>query len=186
MVTAGMILIFESLYHLLEQPANYVINPTNTCGVMGAGVALEFKRRYPKMFRSYVQACETGELRVGTLHVWKCSGGVTAVNFPTKRHWKDNSRLSDIERGLEVLAAHASTAIIAMPSIGCGLGGLSWEKHVAPAIEQYLPRVEVLHCTAPIPPQKPLSKINKTGNRQNLLGQSEIWRLGEIIQFAPK
>lgn len=125
---------------MFETPADLRVNTVNCVGVMGAGVAAAFKKRYPEMYRDYVRACKNGEVQPGRLHIWKTLTGEWVVNFPTKRHWKEKSRYEDIEAGLvelrKYLAAQGSVRMT-LPALGCGHGGLSWEK-VAPLIEQYL------------------------------------------------
>src|SRR5690348_6550875 len=78
------------------------VNTVNCEGVMGAGVALAFKTRYPEMFDDYVNACREERIRPGTLHIWK-RPGEWVINFPTKRAWRDPSRYEDILSGLEAL-----------------------------------------------------------------------------------
>lgn len=116
------------------------INTVNCVGVMGAGVALAFKKRYPDMFHEYKRACEAGEIRPGRLHVWKSLSNDWIVNFPTKRHWKGKSRYEDIESGLlalrEYLVKHGGVKV-ALPALGCGHGGLDWAK-VSEMIRRYL------------------------------------------------
>lgn len=119
--------------------ADIRVNTVNCVGAMGAGVALLFKKRYPKMFADYQRACRAGEVRPGRLHIWK-AGPDWVVNFPTKRHWKDPSRYEDVEAGLKALREYLQAqgkVTVALPALGCGLGGLSWER-VFPMIQTYL------------------------------------------------
>src|SRR5437016_4645926 len=98
---------------------------------MGAGIALAFKRRYPAMYKSYQRACREGQVRPGSLHVWKAPSGDWVINFPTKRHWRNPSRYDDIERGLEALRDYLrglGDVSVALPALGCGYGGLDWER----------------------------------------------------------
>ena len=116
---------------IFSQPHFAIVNPVNCAGVMGAGLALQFKRKYPACFPPYRKACMQGALRPGT--VLLCPTGLPIphwiVHFPTKRHWRDPSRLRDIEQGLHDLASairlHGIPSI-AVPPLGCGLGGLDW------------------------------------------------------------
>lgn len=106
---------------------------------MGKGVALEFKHRYPALFDDYRKRCKRGEVRPGEPYLWE-DDHVQILNFPTKRDWKENSRLEDIELGLKFIAmSYQDLGIqsLAMPALGCGNGGLKWE-HVRSLIEQYL------------------------------------------------
>ena len=128
---------------LLEATADALVNTVNTVGVMGKGIALQFKHAYPSMFKDYAQACKRGEVRLGEMWVFD-AGQVThprwIVNFPTKGHWRSNSRILDIETGLEDLRRtirELAVTSIAVPPLGCGNGGLDWDI-VRPLIEQGL------------------------------------------------
>jgi hypothetical protein len=96
---------------------------------MGRDIAREFKSRYPAMFVDYVRRCERGEVRPGFPYLWE-DDFVQILNFPTKRHWREDSRLADIDDVLRFLAASYSSmgiATLAMPPLGCGNGKLVWE-----------------------------------------------------------
>lgn len=142
---------FRRPINLLEAKAEALVNAVNTVGIMGKGIALQFKRAYPEVFREYERACKAGEVQPGTMHVFACGAGNPKfiINFPTKRHWRDNSRMEDIESGLRALVAQVERLeikSIALPALGCGLGGLEWAE-VRLRIEQAfarLPEVEVL------------------------------------------
>lgn len=125
--------------NLFDLRADVLVNPVNCVGVMGKGVALEFKRRYPEMFDDYREACKRGEVRPGKLHVW--SGMACVVNVPTKRHWKDKSTYEDVQLGLNALnlqiIGFGKRWTVAMPALGCGNGGLEWAR-VKPLIETTL------------------------------------------------
>jgi O-acetyl-ADP-ribose deacetylase (regulator of RNase III) len=115
--------------NLFETNAQVITNAINCVGVMGKGVALEFKRRYPELFTDYKRRCADRSVRVGELYLWE-DESVQILNFPTKKHWKDPSRLEYIETGLRYLVAnYAELGIhsIAMPQLGCGNGGLDWK-----------------------------------------------------------
>ena len=109
-----------------------IVNPVNCVGVMGAGLALAFKRRYPSHFSSYREACRVRALCPGAVHIDDFGERVSPrflVALPTKRHWRDPSRLDDIERSLDALAVEIRRRRIpsvALPKLGCGLGGLDW------------------------------------------------------------
>ena len=116
---------------IFAQEAEALVNPVNCVGVMGKGLALEFKKRFPPNFQAYQAACRKGEIRPGTLLVHD-SGGKNPryiVNVPTKRHWRDRSILTDVDAGLQALAQwleENKTGSAALPALGCGLGGLPW------------------------------------------------------------
>jgi O-acetyl-ADP-ribose deacetylase (regulator of RNase III) len=131
---------------LFDEPAEALVNTVNCVGVMGKGVALEFKRRWPENFRGYKRLCEGKLLRPGSLYVHELSdlfGGVEprfVINLPTKDHWRGQSKLEYVESGLqalvEALKRHRISSV-ALPPLGCGNGGLSWED-VRPLIEKHL------------------------------------------------
>ncbi|HET6456108.1 MAG TPA: macro domain-containing protein [Armatimonadota bacterium] len=111
--------------------ADAIVNPVNCKGVMGKGIALEMKKRYPRSYRAYKAACEWSHLRPGVLLYVAGQGGErSVVHFPTKDHWTQPSRLEWIQAGLEDLQRHYAAwglKSIAMPQLGCGLGGLNWD-----------------------------------------------------------
>ena len=128
---------------ITEADAEALVNTVNCVGVMGRGIALQFKRRYPGNFRAYAAACNRGDVEPGRVFVFE-TGQLTnpryIINVPTKRHWRAKSRLEDIESGLEALAEAISTRHIhsvAIPPLGCGMGGLDWDE-VRPRIEAAL------------------------------------------------
>ena len=124
---------------IFQSPAQVLTNTVNCVGIMGKGVALEFKNRFPKLFNDYRQKCDNGQVVPGKPYLWE-DESTQILNFPTKRHWRDNSLLQDVEDGLKHLASsyeQMGLQSIAMPALGCGLGGLSWSD-VQPLIEKYL------------------------------------------------
>jgi len=124
---------------LFESDAQTLVNTVNCVGVMGKGVALEFKKRWPKMFEDYEQRCQLKQVRLGEPYLYR-DGTRNVINFPTKDHWRSTSRLADIERGLDYLVAHADewgVKSLALPPLGCGNGGLEWAE-VGPLIYRKL------------------------------------------------
>src|SRR6266516_3463365 len=114
---------------LLASKAQTLVNTVNCVGIMGKGIALAFKRRYPEMFKDYVRRCERGEVQLGRPYVYRADDH-QILNFPTKQHWRAVSRLEDIIAGLEYLEAHYrewGLTSIAVPPLGCGNGQLEWE-----------------------------------------------------------
>lgn len=128
---------------ILNEDAEALVNTVNCVGVMGRGIALQFKNAFPENFRAYAAACDRGEVQPGRMLVFETrqlGNPRYIINFPTKRHWRGKSRLQDIERGLVALAEeirdrHIRT--VALPPLGSGLGGLDWED-VRPRIEAAL------------------------------------------------
>ena len=124
-----------------------LINPVNTVGVMGAGLAKAFKLRYPVMNEEYISTCKSGYLHVGSVHMYQDRNKEQYIcNFPSKEDWRNPSTLAIVEASAVALAqwcekftqTNPDTPItIAMPDVGCGLGGLKWED-VKPIIEKHL------------------------------------------------
>ena len=113
---------------IFNSDCEYLVNPVNTVGVMGKGLALSFKNKFPNNFEKYKKYCQSGDLTVGKLLI-TFENNKKIINFPTKIHWKDNSKMKFIEDGLEKLKfaiKKRNIKSIAMPKIGCGLGGLDW------------------------------------------------------------
>ncbi len=130
--------------NLFESNAQVLVNTVNTVGVMGKGLAKEFKRLYPDMFESYQRSCESGELNVGNLHIYK-TPNKWIMNFPTKKNWRSSSQLEYIEAGLKKFVDQyekLGITSIAFPLLGCGNGGLEWAE-VKPLMEQYLKRLPI-------------------------------------------
>jgi O-acetyl-ADP-ribose deacetylase (regulator of RNase III) len=126
---------------ILKADTEAVVNTVNCVGFMGRGIAMQFKRAYPQNFTAYEAACKRGEVQPGRVLVVP-TGQLTnpryVFNFPTKRHWRGKSRFEDIKSGLAALVAEVRRLgihSIALPPLGCGLGGLSWSD-VRPLIER--------------------------------------------------
>ena len=138
--------------NILHADAEALVNTVNCVGVMGRGIALQFKNAYPKNFKAYEAACQRQEVQPGRMFVYatgELANPRFIINFPTKRHWRGNSRMEDIESGLidlvEVIRRN-NIQSIAIPPLGSGLGGLEWDD-VRPRIEKALaalPQVKVL------------------------------------------
>ena len=129
--------------NLLETDAEALVNTVNCEGYMGKGIALQFKKAFPENFEAYRQACRAGEVIPGRMFVYPTGSMVNPryiINFPTKRHWREKSRMEDIEAGLKSLVEkirRLEIKSIAVPPLGCGLGGLDW-REVRPMIEHAL------------------------------------------------
>lgn len=120
--------------NILEVDAEALVNSVNCVGVMGRGIALQFKKAWPENFKAYAAACRRKEVQPGRVFVFE-TGRLTnpryIINFPTKRHWRGRARIEDIEAGLHALVAEIrgrGIRSVAIPPLGCGLGGLDWEK----------------------------------------------------------
>ncbi len=117
---------------LLAEDAEALVNTVNCVGVMGKGIALEFKNAYPMYFQDYLTACKARQIKLGHMHVYETRATINPryiVNFPTKRDWREPSKIEEIDAGLSDLVrviAKKRIQSIAMPALGCGLGGLNW------------------------------------------------------------
>jgi len=139
-------MITQAHGNLLEADVDALVNTVNTVGIMGKGIALQFKRAYPAMFKSYARAAKSHDVQMGRMHVWPTgvmTGPRFIINFPTKGHWRSRSQIADIERGLDDLVRlirDQGIRSIAIPSLGCGNGGLDWAT-VEPLIRRKLQSV---------------------------------------------
>lgn len=119
--------------NIFDYDADIRVNTVNCVGIMGAGIALAFKDRYPEMFVDYVNACKRNQVQPGKPHVWEHSDLIskcTIINFPTKIHWKNPSEYTYIESGLIWLRQfleNRGNSIVTLPALGCGHGGLAWD-----------------------------------------------------------
>jgi O-acetyl-ADP-ribose deacetylase (regulator of RNase III) len=119
---------------IFSEDVEALVNPVNCVGIMGRGVALQFRKAWPENYKAYAEACRKHDVQPGRMFVFENSRFMNPryiINFPTKRHWRDPSRIEDIESGLAALVEEIqkrSIRSIAMPAIGAGLGGLSWIK----------------------------------------------------------
>ncbi len=130
---------------IFDADVQCLVNPVNCVGVMGKGLALEFKNRYPRMFSAYETLCKRRMLRLGFPWMWSNSFGEYVLLFPTKGHWRSMSQPAHIEGGLESFAERIHMngfqypiQSVAFPALGCGLGGLDFETDVRPLFEKYL------------------------------------------------
>lgn len=115
-----------------------LVNTVNCVGVMGRGVALFFKLKFRAMFADYVGRCRRGEVKPGVPYLYVDSSGTRIINFPTKDHWRNGSKLEWIDAGLLYIAEHVEEwgiTSLALPPPGCGNGGLNWERDVRPLVE---------------------------------------------------
>lgn len=132
--------------NLLDDGVEALVNTVNTVGVMGKGIALQFKKRFPENFKAYKKACDKEEVKVGkmfTFFVGNLENPRYIINFPTKEHWRGESRIEYVESGLEDLVrevAERGIKSIAIPPLGCGIGGLDWDE-VRPLIEEAVSRM---------------------------------------------
>jgi O-acetyl-ADP-ribose deacetylase (regulator of RNase III) len=126
---------------LLSADVDAIVNAVNTVGVMGKGLALQFKRAFPENFRAYAAACKQGQVVIGRMYVTQRSTSPRfIINFPTKQHWRNPSELEYVRAGLVDLVVQIrerGIESVAVPALGCGLGGLAWDQ-VEPLIHEAL------------------------------------------------
>ena len=132
---------------LFESEAQTLVNAVNTVGVMGGGIALAFKRRFPDMFADYARRCAAGEVKIGEPYLFtgESSSDKWVLNFPTIGDDWAPTRMNDIRDGLAHLRRHYrewGIASLAMPALGCGVGGLDW-KDVEPVLQEGLSDLDI-------------------------------------------
>lgn len=168
--------------NLLEAPAEALVNTVNTVGVMGKGIALQFKQAFPEMFREYERACKNKTVELGRMHAYDLGGLAGGprwiINFPTKGHWRSQSKIEDVKTGLadlvKVIRSHGIRSV-AVPPLGCGHGGLEWED-VHTLIQQAfaeLPETEV-QLFAPLATPAAKSMPNRTERPKMTPGQAAL------------
>jgi O-acetyl-ADP-ribose deacetylase (regulator of RNase III) len=134
---------------ILRADADALVNTVNCVGVMGRGLALQFRETFPENFKAYEVACKRRKVQPGKMFIFETMSMTNPkyiINFPTKRHWRDKSSLEDVDAGLIALRDEVrkrGIRSIAIPPLGCGLGGLDWEK-VRPRIEAAIGDLEDL------------------------------------------
>src|SRR5579862_3975537 len=130
---------------LFDSEAQTLVNTVNCVGIMGKGIALEFKHRFPEMYDDYVKRCKVGHVQLGKPYLYRALIPPWTLNFPTKSHWRSVSRLSDIITGLEYLEQHYmdwGITSLACPALGCSNGQLEW-RVVGPTLYQHLSRLDI-------------------------------------------
>jgi O-acetyl-ADP-ribose deacetylase (regulator of RNase III) len=149
--------------NILEDRAEAVVNTVNCVGIMGRGVALQFRNAYPENFSAYLKACHANEVQPGKLFIFETgllSNPKYIINFPTKRHWRGKSRMEDIISGLQSLVRaikQKNIRSIALPPLGCGLGGLDWGE-VRQYIEDILSEISDTQVTIYEPKGAPVAE----------------------------
>lgn len=170
--------------NILEAEVEALVNTVNTVGVMGKGIALQFKKAFPVMFEDYERACEEGKVSLGRMHVFDRGDMFNPkyiINFPTKKHWKGKSKIADIQAGLEDLVQvvkRLGIQSIAVPPLGCGHGGLNWADVQPLIVEafQELPDVLVL-IYQPSGAPAPEKIVNRTKRPAMTLSRATVLRV---------
>ena len=157
---------------LFQDRAQALVNPVNCVGAMGKGIALQFKEKFPDNFKEYAQACRRNGVRPGRMFVfdtYRPQAHQYINNFPTKRHWRDSSRIEDIETGTMALAGEIRDRRIesvAIPALDGGLGGLDW-KRVRAILESGLRGLEGVRITIYEPISgEPTGETRRSGETQ--------------------
>jgi len=167
--------------NIVKADTEALVNTVNCVGIMGRGIALQFKKAYPENFEEYRKVCKDKKLHPGMVYTYKLPIlGLTQyiINFPTKRHWKGKSKLEDIQQGLKALAQEIKRLgirSISIPPLGCGLGGLNWET-VRPIIESalgYLTDVEV-DIYEPLGAPKAKEMVTRTKKPRMTVGRASL------------
>ena len=148
--------------------AKALVNPVNCVGISGKGLALAFRYRFPSNYEAYRNVCKKDELKIGSLYVYYGTLR-TIINFPTKNHWKSFSKIEYIEKGLDTLVKKLDRkdteklSSIAIPALGCGLGGLDWKEEVRPMIKEKLSNIDT-----PIYVYEPVENKNEKNKTINV------------------
>src|SRR5215475_540915 len=173
---------------ILKQDAEALVNTVNCVGVMGRGIALQFKHGFPENYKAYRDAADHGRVQPGRMLVVDLNRVLNPkliINFPTKRHWKGNSRIEDIQEGLSDLVKvlrERKVRSVAIPPLGCGLGGLDWNI-VRPLIEKALselPEIRV-YLFEPTGAPEPKRMVNPTAAPKMTAGRAAL--LGLIHRY---
>lgn len=130
---------------IFKSKAQTLVNTVNCVGIMGKGLALEFKKQFPEMFKEYEKKCKDKQIRLGQPYLYKDSMYRWVLLFPTKEDWRSISKLSDIEKGLLYLKEHYKDwgiVSLAVPPLGCGLGALDW-RIVGPTLYRHLNNFDI-------------------------------------------
>lgn len=181
-------MIYSMKGNLLEDQAEAYVNTVNTVGVMGKGIALQFKQAFPDVFKQYAKDCKSGDVQVGKMHVVPVEGLTNPkhiINFPTKEHWRNPSSLCYIQDGLKDLVQVIQTLginSIALPPLGCGNGGLDWSI-VRPLIIEALEPLSIdIHLYEP-EGAPPLDQMIVRTRRPNMtMGRALL--IGAMEQYA--
>ncbi len=182
-------MISESHGNLLQADVDALVNTVNTVGVMGKGIALQFKRAFPDMYQAYSRAAKRGEVHLGSMHVWstgQLTGPRFIINFPTKGHWKASSRMTDIERGLDDLIRvirEEGIRSVAVPPLGCGNGGLGWSA-VEPLIRAKLEPLSDVEILLFPPSGAPASASMPTAERAPRMTAGRAALIGLLANYS--
>jgi O-acetyl-ADP-ribose deacetylase (regulator of RNase III) len=171
--------------NLFKSPAQTLVNTVNTVGVMGKGIAKTFKQLYPEMYQEYRQLCQDKKIAIGKLYIYRTPNKIV-VNFPTKKHWRNRSKVEYIEAGLEEFVnVHGEYGIssVSFPQLGCGNGELDWEQQVKPVMEHYLKNLPIpvyihLYPESPdfVPERLDAKYVRQIQMERQILPFNQVWQ----------
>ena len=163
--------IMDYCSNIFNSRTETLVNTINCVGIMGKGLAKEFKKHFPEMFEDYKKRCENNEIKPGHPYFWpNVSGGKSIINFPSKNHWRDNSQLEWIETGLKDFSDKHhiwDVKSVAFPALGCNNGGLDWDV-VKPMMIFYLEKLGDIDIEI-YPPSTKLTPIKKNSLKDKRL-----------------
>ena len=182
--------IKEGTGNLLKADAEALVNTVNTVGVMGKGIALQFKKAYPANFKAYESAVRQDEIQLGRVFVYRTGkldeNPKYIINFPTKNHWRSKSKLPDIAEGLEDLVREVERLgikSIAIPPLGCGLGGLNWAD-VRPLIANAFSRLDDVTALVYAPTGTPVAADMPSETPKPALTRVRAAVLGVLLGYV--
>jgi O-acetyl-ADP-ribose deacetylase (regulator of RNase III) len=183
-----MTAFLESSANLLAADVDALVNTVNTVGVMGKGIALQFKNAFPANFKAYERACKDGRVRLGEMFVFDAGQLMKPrwiINFPTKGHWRSGSKISDIASGLDDLRRvidELGIKSIALPPLGCGNGGLKWSA-VRPLIDAKLADLDTEVLVFP-PASTPAASAMSVATPRPSLSPGKAALVGMVGRYA--
>ena len=173
---------------ILQEDAEALVNTVNCVGVMGRGIALQFRKAFPENYKAYKAACDRKQVKLGKMFVYELYRMINPhyiINFPTKRHWKGKSRMEDIESGLKSLVVEIrkrKIKSIAIPPLGCGLGGLEW-REVRPRIENALRNINGVRVRLYEPKGPPIPEKMSREKKEPRMTKSHAYLLGLMGRY---
>lgn len=176
--------------NIFESKMDVLVNTVNCVGVMGKGIASEFKKKYPVMFKEYKNLCDQQLIKTGVLYPYLENNTIKLINFPTKKHWRSPSKIEYVTEGLEWFVDHyqeLNIKSIAFPPLGCGNGGLQWE-YIGPIMYQYLKDLPIdieIYVPFNTSPEKITKTFLESKNNINEVQTGKIYKKLNDKWFLP-